>query len=173
MFASFGNSCGTYDFLNLNLNVVLTTSAFSILFINQLCFRNCDDKGLQTNDNMVILSALSIVLAWLPFFYWICNFGENLTTRFAVMNDKIYDMSWHLYPPKLQKYVVLIIMMAQKPVYARGFAWVTCSRETFKSVIRYISPIFRNTKTRFSLILFTDYQHGLFLFHDASPSILG
>lgn len=127
VFASTGSSCGKgqYDHSRLSFRKHCYDLAFST---------DNTAKGQQTNDKMIILSALSILLAWFPFFYWICNFGENLTTTFANLNDSIYAISWHLYPPKLQKYMQLIVLMAQKPVHAKGVAGMKCSRDTFKSV---------------------------------------
>lgn len=130
---------------------------------------------------MIILKALSLVLGWLPFFYWTCNSGEHVATSFSKMDDSIYNISWHLYPSSLQKYFILIIMMAHRPVYIRGYAWITCSRETFKLVdFEMLKSFELNAVSCFWIcfdlcpidFLILDNKHGLSIFHDASSAVL-
>lgn len=92
-------------------------------------------QGLEIGDYLLIVSAISILTIWLPLFYMLCNFGEDVTTTSRILDDTVYSMSWYLCPAEIQRYFLLTIMVTQKPLYIVGFARLNCTRETFKNVI--------------------------------------
>lgn len=91
-------------------------------------------QGLKYGDKLLINGAFSILMIWLPMFHLLCNFGEDVVSGFAEVNGEVYDMPWYLCPVNLQKYIVVMAAMAEKPVLMRGFATLNCSLETFKQV---------------------------------------
>lgn len=50
------------------------------------------------------------------------------------MADCLYDTNWQKLPIRLQKYVVLMIGNAQKPLYYHGFGVALLNLETFNGV---------------------------------------
>lgn len=91
-------------------------------------------QGLKYGDKLLINGAISILIIWLPMFHLLSNFGEDVIGAFAELNDEIFHMSWYLCPVNLQRYIVVMAAMAEKPVLMRGFATLNCSRQTFKQV---------------------------------------
>lgn len=92
-------------------------------------------QGLQISDYLLIVSALSILSIWLPLFYLLCDFGENVSIASGQLDGALFGHSWYLCPNNIQRCFMIMMMLAQKPVYMEGFARLYCSRETFKSVI--------------------------------------
>lgn len=65
------------------------------------------------------------------------NSGEGVSNSFAYLNESIFRKSWYLCPVDQQRYVILIMALAQKPDYLEGFAHIKFSRETFKTVCQF------------------------------------
>lgn len=91
-------------------------------------------QGLKTGDRLLIASGCFISSAWVPLFYHLCNFGENVAISFNEFNESIYHLPWHLCSLELQKYVRFMLMITQKPVYLQGFPGLNCARAMFKKV---------------------------------------
>lgn len=91
-------------------------------------------KGSATGNYFLIVRAFGLTLAWLPFYHMLNDSGESVTSAFGHINEAIFSKSWYLCPVDLQRYVTLIMCMAQKPAYLEGFAHINFSRETFKKV---------------------------------------
>lgn len=91
-------------------------------------------KGSKTMDYLLVVSAISILTIWLPLFYMLCDFGEHVTIASGRLNTSFYSNSWYLCPIEMQRYFLVILLAAQKPLYMEGFARLNCSRETFKRV---------------------------------------
>lgn len=98
-------------------------------------------QGIETKDRLLIVGALSIFIAWLPFFYHLCNFGESVAGAFEDLNSAIYDLPWHLCSMHHKKCIVLILLISQRAVYLQGFPAVNCSREMFKKVSYFIKSL--------------------------------
>lgn len=95
-------------------------------------------KFIQTNDFVLLLIVITTTVAFLPFFFLICHFGENVTTAFAKLNVSIYDdIPWYLCPVNVQKCVGPMLMASHTPFHFRGIASLKCSHETFKKVGNY------------------------------------
>lgn len=76
---------------------------------------------------------LTIVVFWLHLF---CNSGNHLTQRFEDVADNVYmDITWYLLPNDTQKYLPLMLALAQKHVCLRGFT-VKCTRELFAVIMK-------------------------------------
>ena len=61
--------------------------------------------------------------------------GQNVSNQFNKLGDEIYKCDWYLFPHKLQRMLVIIMINAQEPVSIRGFGNVVCTRDSFKQVI--------------------------------------
>lgn len=64
--------------------------------------------------------------------------GESVTHACGNLNGSIFRIPWYLCPVDLQKHVILVMAMAQKPAYLEGFAHINFSRETFKKVFNAV-----------------------------------
>lgn len=53
------------------------------------------------------------------------------TESFTAMSDCVYEMKWYKLSPKLQKYVVLMMMNMQKSINYRGFGIAPLNWMTF------------------------------------------
>lgn len=82
--------------------------------------------------------------SWMPLFYLLCYFGENVTTALNNLDYSIYERSWYLYPLEFRQYVVVMMMAAQKPIYFEGVARLQCSRADFKLVCNIEKFFFQN-----------------------------
>ena len=63
-----------------------------------------------------------------------CEMGQNVSNQFNKLGDEIYKCDWYLFPHKLQRMLVIIMINAQEPVSIRGFGNVVCTRDSFKQV---------------------------------------
>lgn len=63
-----------------------------------------------------------------------CYLGKVATESFAKMSDCVYNMKWYELPVNLQKYVILMIMYMQKPLYYHGHGVIYVNLETFTKV---------------------------------------
>lgn len=90
---------------------------------------------METQDYLLLVTAMSCLSVFLPFFYPTCALGENVTAAFAGMNESIYEISWYACPVDFQKYLIPMILMAEKPFRIHVFGSLDCSRDTFKHVI--------------------------------------
>lgn len=66
--------------------------------------------------------------------FGLCDLGENVTTRFSQIEDKICTCEWYIFRTNVQKILPILIRSAQKPVIVQGFANLTCTRDAFKKV---------------------------------------
>lgn len=78
----------------------------------------------------MVICVISLLLYLLIF----CNFGDNVTTEFDHINETIYYFDWQSLPLELKKYLPLMMLLAQKPIYMRGLGRVQCTREMFGKV---------------------------------------
>lgn len=53
---------------------------------------------------------------------------------FEKMADCFYDCNWIELPIGVQKHIVTMIIMAQKPIFYHGYGLVTMNLETFTTV---------------------------------------
>lgn len=63
-----------------------------------------------------------------------CLFGKLSTGSFESIGDDLYDFDWIRLPYKLQKYFILMIGNAQRPIVYHGFNIAELNLETFTKV---------------------------------------
>lgn len=87
---------------------------------------------------MVFQSMVSLMMA-IAIFFMYCYLGDEITSKSLQIADDIYGRIWYEYPVDSQKYMILMIMRAQRPFYFTGLtnSILNCSLETFKAVSNY------------------------------------
>lgn len=63
-----------------------------------------------------------------------CYFGKIATESYAKMSDCLFESNWPEKPVKLQKYFILMIGNAQRPLEYHGFGLAVLKLETFANV---------------------------------------
>lgn len=63
-----------------------------------------------------------------------CFFGKMATESFMNIADSFYESNWQSLPNETQKYFIVIIANAQKPIYYYGFGIAILNLESFCSV---------------------------------------
>lgn len=67
-----------------------------------------------------------------------CYFGMLASESFENIADCLYEMNWHELPLDLQKYFVIMIGNAQRPLFYHGYGMTTMNLETFCDVRKFI-----------------------------------
>lgn len=63
-----------------------------------------------------------------------CFFGKLSTDSFMKMCQCLFESNWFNIQVDLQKYFILMIAEAQKPLFYQGFHMATLNLETFAAV---------------------------------------
>lgn len=117
---------------------------------------------------------MGAILAVMPFLSLICLVGENVTTVYLELKDSIYNISWFMWPVRMQQYMVPMLMHADKPITFESFGSLNCSHDTFKKVAfsalhrdAFIHMFDRNFNEMHSSINlhFSGYERWLHVFH--------
>lgn len=86
-----------------------------------------EDHILASKMSLLLLSVTSVE-------YLFCHFGDILTQRYKDMRTITYHFDWHLYPLDTRKSILLMMNLADKKVYLKGFGSFGCDRKVFKTV---------------------------------------
>lgn len=65
----------------------------------------------------------------------LCLFGGDVSIQFDQMFYTTIEISWNEFPLEAQKLLLMMITIAQKPIYIEGHMNTQCTRETLKKVI--------------------------------------
>ena len=82
--------------------------------------------------NMVIVLTANLTAIFNLFLY--CYFGKMATESYEKIPNCFYECNWFDLPPKLQKYFVIMIGNAQRPMYYNGFGIFKMNLETFNKI---------------------------------------
>lgn len=63
-----------------------------------------------------------------------CFFGKLASDSFAKMADCLYEYNWYELPFDLEKYFIIMIANAQKPLFYDGFGVLVLNLQTFTNV---------------------------------------
>lgn len=63
-----------------------------------------------------------------------CYYGKVATDSFGMMADCLYEFDWFKLPLDLQKYFVIMIGNAHRPIYYTGSGIAALNLETFTKV---------------------------------------
>lgn len=107
--------------------------------MNQLCViqypYRCDYSFQQLHEmgsDITVLLVAFIVCIANPLMY--CFFGQMATESYAKMAQCSFECNWQQLPLDLQRYLVLMMANAQRPMVYHGFGCVTLNLETFRDV---------------------------------------
>lgn len=94
---------------------------------------------------IVLASKIAVSLANL---FGYCYFGRYATESFTLyISDSLYNANWQNLPVELQKYIIIIMINAQKPKFYHGFGMVYLNLETFCKMIQTVYTYFMIFKT--------------------------
>lgn len=96
-------------------------------------FQQLHNFDLKFFNRMLV--ALFVGLSNLLFY---CFFGKFATQSFEKIIKCFYEFNWMHLQNDQQKYVIIMIANAQKPVFYHGFGIVTLNLETFTKVSKII-----------------------------------
>lgn len=84
---------------------------------------------------MQIINLMITMFWFFAILFGICEFGQKLNGTFQEI-DEIYSSQfvWYSYPCNVQQMLIVLIMVAQKPIQLRVFGSVACDRITLKMV---------------------------------------
>lgn len=102
-----------------NFNLLSLTKFEKFLFYLQSI--NAGDYSMVFQSSVFF----SMVYLWLSFF---CLIGDMVTSKFASINNALYDTYWYRFPVETQKMMIVIIPIAQKPIFIRGMNNTICTR---------------------------------------------
>lgn len=83
---------------------------------------------------MVFLVQAVMLSGSIMFVY--CYYGEMATESFENIADALYESNWQNLSIQLQKYYILMIGNAQRPLYYHGFHVSILSLNTFAKVMQ-------------------------------------
>lgn len=78
----------------------------------------------------------------MPFVFLICHIGENVSTAYEKVHGATYNISWHLWPVEMQKFMSPMLLIAEQPVYFQSIIAMNCSHESFQKVKISVHLIF-------------------------------
>lgn len=106
---------------------------FDITSNDQPCVFPSKLQLLRNFDFTIVMVLFTFSFSMLALFLY-CYFGMTATENYEKMADSLYGSNWIGLPVKLQKYVILMIMYGQKPLYYHGFHVVVVNLETYTNV---------------------------------------
>lgn len=65
----------------------------------------------------------------------LCLVGGEVSTQFDLMFYSMNEISWSEFPLEAQKLLLMMITIAQKPIYIEGYMNTQCTREMLKKVV--------------------------------------
>lgn len=90
-------------------------------------------QQLQHPDFELVVLFVAIIVGVSNMFLY-CFFGKLSTDSFMKMCQCLFESNWFKIQVDLQKYFILMIADAQKPLYYHGFHMAILNLETFAAV---------------------------------------
>lgn len=91
-------------------------------------------KFYQQGDWVGFIHQIALTGSATTWFFEFCEFGNDVTSHFADVNDALYDASIALLNLGMAKHQPFIMNNAQNPVKMRSLMNIECTRELFKKV---------------------------------------
>lgn len=76
-----------------------------------------------------------------------CYFGAVATESYEKMAKSVYDCKWPELSIDLQKYILVMIMNAQRPLHYHGFGIAILDLNTFAKLIKAVVTYYTMFKT--------------------------
>lgn len=80
--------------------------------------------------SLIFLTSVSILFIY-------CYYGKIATDSYGGIADALYQANWQDLPIEYQKYFIIMIANAQRPLYYHGFNVVVLDLGTFTTVILF------------------------------------
>lgn len=80
------------------------------------------------------LHPIAITAGALSVLFSLCYLGTKIAFRVNYVADIAYNMKWYNYPVKLQPFVLLIMIRAEKSFYLSGYGLMPCTLNNFLQV---------------------------------------
>lgn len=119
---------------------VIAAQRISLVFT---CQRRVEASSLYSlfihfqskEDINLFVVGLSIIEALYGFgvILFACELGQRVTDLFFGINGMIELKEWYLYSNKMQKMLLLVMIVAQQPVEFQCFGSTSANRDTFKN----------------------------------------
>lgn len=90
-------------------------------------------QQMHNPDFNLIIIFMALVVSVANFIIY-CFFGKLSTESFANMSIALFEANWQMLPIKLQKFFIMMIANAQRPLYYHGFNVAILNLETFTKV---------------------------------------
>lgn len=121
---------------------------------------------IESGDSADALQIGISFVSLLPTLFLFCYIGDRVTQRFENIGDAVYQLEWYTLPLDMQRSLAIVIALAQRRIYVRGFANVRSTREMFKKV----SGQFTNKSDQWQIHSMCSYYNRIqfgFAFSDA------
>lgn len=105
---------------------------------------------------MVVIVLFALVFSVLLLFFY-CYCGRVATESFEMMSDALYEANWHKLPIQQQKYFILMIKNAQRPLYYHGSGVAILNLQTFTKVSQFESVKSTQFSVRIKSNIFFSY----------------
>lgn len=96
---------------------------------------------LLTHGNLNIVVVLVTVMVGCLILFCFCYFGKLATDSFTNMANRLFECNWIEFPVDAQKFILLMIRNAQKPIYYHGSGIAVLNLETFSKVLVFYSKL--------------------------------
>lgn len=127
--------------LQLDL-VIILSGVWCLYWINiGKCFQQ-----IKHIDFDITLLVMAVTLALSNLFCY-CYFGATATGSYEEMSDGLYNCKWSELSVDLQKYFVVMIANAQRPLYYDGFGIAVLDLQTFTKLIKTVYSYYAMFKT--------------------------
>lgn len=88
----------------------------------------------KTEDIVGILKiSILVIFSLFPFFLF-CHFGGQITQQFEEIGDAVYQLEWYRLPLDMKNVLQVVIALAQKRIYMRGYGDTRTTHSVFKKV---------------------------------------
>lgn len=155
----------TMHMSSVNLNLLIQSIKYffnSIIISNHFIF----DQLFKANDIFGLLQIMVTIFITITTWYVFCHFGDRVT-HFEAISTEVYQLNWYMLPLDVQKHLPMVIALAQKRVYVRGFADTRSTQEVFMKVKWSFSKVTTTTEflakqnrfTTFSLLLIFIFRY--------------
>lgn len=86
---------------------------------------------MKKHRDVYLVTILLTIVSGMYILYVYCYFGKKSTESHEEMFDCFYECNWLDLPPNLQKYFIIMIGNAQRPICYHGFGVAVLNLETF------------------------------------------
>ncbi|XP_055305901.1 odorant receptor 22c-like [Sitodiplosis mosellana] len=123
---------------------VLVQLISSVIFLACIVFQ-LDLQSKHPSVNLVLMLFGVFVSGTNLFVY--CFFGKLATESYTKIADCLYEANWREVSIDLQKYIIVMIQNAQRPLYYHGFGIAVLNLETFCGLLQKVATFYMAFKT--------------------------